>query len=231
VPNSAGGYAWALDGWARLDRFLVRGTEGGTYYIGERELTRANADVVRRGVVADGVRTIARIVAISSSGRAPKNDPAIFSLALAAKCGEPATRRAAYAALPAVCRTGTHLLHFASYADGFGGWGRGTRRAIGAWFNSKSASALALQLAKYRSRDGWSQRDLLRLAHPRPASPSHDRLFAWVAGREHGLGLPFERTDCALPMQWARRAPRRRRCVRDLHRLGDVGRERAPSPG
>src|SRR5690606_2877479 len=39
VPNSAGGFAWQLDDWARLDRFLVLGSEGGTYYVGERELT------------------------------------------------------------------------------------------------------------------------------------------------------------------------------------------------
>ena len=32
VANSAGGYAWAVDDWVRLDRFLVLGSEGGTYY-------------------------------------------------------------------------------------------------------------------------------------------------------------------------------------------------------
>jgi 60 kDa SS-A/Ro ribonucleoprotein len=184
VPNAAGGYTWQLDDWARLDRFLVLGCESGTYYVGERALTRDNARVVARCLAADGVRTINRIVAISHSGRAPKNDPAIFSLAMAAKLGDEPTRRAAYSALPKVCRIGTHLMHFAEYAQGFGGWGRGMRRAIGAWFNDKPAAELAFQLAKYQSRDGWSNRDLLRLAHPRAASPSHDRLFAWAVSGE-----------------------------------------------
>ncbi len=132
----------------------------------------------------DGVRTIDRIVVISETGRAPKNDPAIFSLAMAAKLGDEPTRRAAYLALPKVCRIGTHLMHFAEYAQGFGGWGRGMRKAVGAWFNGKRAEDLAFQLAKYQSRDGWSNRDLLRLAHPRAASPSHDRLFAWAVKGE-----------------------------------------------
>jgi 60 kDa SS-A/Ro ribonucleoprotein len=180
VANSAGGYAWPVDDWARLDRFLVLGSEGGTYYAGERELTRANAEAVVRCIALDGLRTLDRIVAISDTGRAPKNDPAIFSLAMTAKLGDEPTRRAAYAALQKVCRTGTHLMHFAEYAQAFGGWGRGMRRAIAAWFNAKPAADLAYQLAKYQARDGWSQRDLLRLAHPRAASPSHDRLFAWV---------------------------------------------------
>lgn len=184
VPNSAGGYAWQLDDWARLDRFLVLGSEGGTYYIGERELTIESASIVQRCIAADGPRTLARIVAISDSGRAPKNDPAIFSLAMAAKLGDEATRRAAYAALPKVCRTGTHLMHFAAYAQGFGGWGRGMRKAVGSWFNAKPAADLAFQLAKYQARDGWSNRDLLRLAHPRAASESHDRLFSWVTSGE-----------------------------------------------
>ena len=28
VPNSAGGYAWAVDDWVRFDRFLILGAEG-----------------------------------------------------------------------------------------------------------------------------------------------------------------------------------------------------------
>ena len=32
VPNSAGGFAWAVDEWTRLRRFLVLGSEGGSYY-------------------------------------------------------------------------------------------------------------------------------------------------------------------------------------------------------
>ncbi|HLL23944.1 MAG TPA: TROVE domain-containing protein, partial [Kofleriaceae bacterium] len=197
VPNSAGGYAWQLDDWARLDRFLVLGTEGGTFYIGERDLTVDNAEVARRCIAADGVRTVSRIVDISQAGRAPKNDPAIFALAMAAKLGDEPTRRAAYAALPKVCRIGTHLMHFAEYAQAFGGWGRGMRKAVGAWFNTRPAADLALQLAKYQSRDGWSNRDLLRLAHPRAASPSHDRLFAWAVKGELPEGA---RDDAALAL-------------------------------
>jgi 60 kDa SS-A/Ro ribonucleoprotein len=197
VKNSAGGFAWQLDDWARLDRFLVLGSEGGTFYVGERELTLDNADVVRRCIAADGPKLVSRIVAISEAGRAPKNDPAIFSLAMAAKLGDEQTRRAAYAALPKVCRIGTHLMHFAEYAQAFGGWGRGMRKAVGAWFNARPADELALQLAKYQSRDGWSNRDLLRLAHPRAASPSHDRLFAWSVKGEMPDGA---RDDKALAL-------------------------------
>lgn len=207
VPNSAGGYAWPVDDWLRLDRFLVLGSEGGTFYIKERELTVENAEVVVRCLAADGVRVVKQLVAISDAGRAPKNDPAIFALAMAAKVGDEPTRKAAYAALPQVCRTGTHLMHFAEYAQGFGGWGRGMRKAVASWFNAKPAGALALQLVKYQARDGWSSRDLLRLAHPRAASPSHDRLFAWVTKGELPAGAADdEALALVVAMEAAKRA-------------------------
>jgi 60 kDa SS-A/Ro ribonucleoprotein len=178
------GFTWQITDWDRLDRFLILGSEGGTYYVDEQPLTLDHAQVVARCLAGDGVRTVDRIVAIAASGRAGKPHPGIFALAMAVKLGDDVTRRAAYAALPQVCRIGTHLMHFASYAESLGGWGRGMRKAVGAWFNGKPATDVAYQLARYPARDGWSNRDLLRLAHPRAASPSHDRLFAWAVKGE-----------------------------------------------
>ena len=43
---------------------------------------------------------------------------------------------------------------------------------------------------KYQARDGWSQRDLLRLVHPRAASAAHDILYRWVARGELPAVLP-----------------------------------------
>src|SRR6266550_8600616 len=80
VANSAGGYAFPVDDWVRLDRFLILGSEGGSYYAGERALTRDSAEAVLRCIKADGPRAVARIREISRSGRAPRNDPAIFAL-------------------------------------------------------------------------------------------------------------------------------------------------------
>src|SRR5215470_18686438 len=104
VANSAGGHAFPVDDWIRLDRFLILGSEGGSYYAGETALTRENAGAVLRCIAADGARTIARIVEISEAGRAPRNDPALFALALATAVGDEATRNAALAALSRVAR-------------------------------------------------------------------------------------------------------------------------------
>src|SRR5688500_466657 len=75
VPNSAGGFAWGVDDWTRLQRFLVLGAEGGSYYATQKALTLGNAQAVVRCLQADSVRTVRAIVDISESGRAPKPDP------------------------------------------------------------------------------------------------------------------------------------------------------------
>jgi len=198
-PNSAGGYVWRSDDWDRLDRFLLLGTEGGTYYIRERELTIENAETIVRLVGEDGSRVVRRTVEISVSGRAARNDPALFVLAICAGLGDAATRRASLAALPEVARTGTHLFHWLRYVTAFRGWGRGVRRAVASWYTAKSAKELAYQILKYGSRDGWAHRDALRLGHPKPPTPTHDLLFrfatrgweamAEVAGVGDGAGV------------------------------------------
>ena len=184
VPNSAGGYAWQLDPWQRLLRFLVLGTEGGTFYITEKSLTLDNAKNALRCLAEDGARFVQAVVDVSENGRAYKNDPALFALALAAAAENADTRRMALEALPRVARTGTHLMHFAAYVDGLRGWGRGLRKAVGRWYAGKTNEQLAFQLAKYQSRDGWSHRDLLRLAHPMPDSEARKALYRWAVGAE-----------------------------------------------
>jgi 60 kDa SS-A/Ro ribonucleoprotein len=37
VANSGGGYSWQVDDRTRLDRFLILGAEGGTYYTPRRQ--------------------------------------------------------------------------------------------------------------------------------------------------------------------------------------------------
>ena len=144
VANNAGGYFYAVDDWTLLDRFLILGTEAGTYYVTPVQLTKDNAAAIQRLLISDGIKVVERIVAISKAGRAPKNDPALFALALAAACEDQATRQAALAALPLVARTGTHLLQFADYVNNLRGWGRALRKAVGRWFTRNAFGATDL---------------------------------------------------------------------------------------
>jgi 60 kDa SS-A/Ro ribonucleoprotein len=200
VKNNAGGYVFEVDVWARLRRFLVLGAEGGTYYVGERDLVNANVDGVVAAIATDGLRAVREIVDVSDGGRAPKNDPAILALALCASAADVNVRRAALDALPRVCRTSTHLFGFLTFCQAYRGWGRTLRTAVGEWYANKPVDDVAYQVVKYRQRDGWTHRDVLRLAHPGSVvskgnpvvdvSPAHSAVFDYVA---HG------KTDGPVP--------------------------------
>jgi 60 kDa SS-A/Ro ribonucleoprotein len=183
VRNSAGGYTFTVDDAARLRRFLVLGTDGGTYYVGAPELTKDNAGVVLEFARNRTAELVSEVVAISTAGRAPKQNPALLALAAACSLGDDEGRKLALDALPLVARTGTHLFLFARYAEQFRGWGRGLRNGVARWYTEKSVDDLAYQAVKYRQREGWSHRDLLRLAHPDTNDEARKRLFDWVCGR------------------------------------------------
>jgi 60 kDa SS-A/Ro ribonucleoprotein len=193
VPNSAGGYAFAVDDWTRLHRFLVLGAEGGSYYASERKLTVENAGAVKRCLDADAARTVETIAALSESGRAPKNDPAVFALALAASHKAPdgtyPAAPLAWAALSRVCRIGTHLFQFVAAIDELRGWGRGAKRGVAKWYEAMPVERLAYQLAKYQRRGGWSHRDVLRLSGPRADDPARAACYRYAVAGLDGLGV------------------------------------------
>lgn len=72
VPNNAGGFAFEVNDWIKLRRFLVLGSEGGTYYVGEAKLTIENAQAVERLLRAEPIKVVRQIVEISKSGRSAK---------------------------------------------------------------------------------------------------------------------------------------------------------------
>lgn len=183
VKNSAGGFVYSLDKWSVLDRFLILGSESPTYYASAKTLTIQNAKNVIKLIEENGVKVVNRIVEISSAGRAPKNSPALFALALAISVGDDATRKAAADALPQVARTGTHLFEFLNYTTTNRGWGRGLKRAVSQWYLGKTPDQAAYQVVKYRNREGWSHRDVLRLSKPSTKDELMNGVFAYATGK------------------------------------------------
>ncbi|MGC7304361.1 TROVE domain-containing protein, partial [Mycobacteroides abscessus subsp. abscessus] len=92
---------------------------------------------------ADPVRLVQHIIEVSVDGRAPRQNPALFALAIAAAAEDVDGRRAAAAALPTVARTGTQLYTFVKYMEQFRGWGRAMQRAVGGWYLDKPVDRLA----------------------------------------------------------------------------------------
>ncbi|GGK42266.1 TROVE domain-containing protein [Nocardia camponoti] len=192
IRNNAGGFTFAVTPETRVRRFLTLGTESGSFYVSAPELRRENAEFIVAYATSNTAQLVREIVDISTAGRAPRPNPALFALAAAASVGDVDGRRAALAALSKVARTGTQLFLFVGYAKQFRGWGRGLSRAVGDWYLTKSVDDLAYQVLKYRQREGWTHRDLLRLAHPATTDDERGRLFDWICGRTPELtGLPL----------------------------------------
>lgn len=184
VPNSCGAGVFAVSPMDRLDRFLMMGTDGGSYYASERDLTIENCREIEKLIKSDGLAVVKRVVEVSDQGRAKNNDYALFVLAMCTAMGDEDTKRRAFAVLPDVARIGTHLFHFCQYRKQMAGWGRGAVRALKRWYTEKTPEQLAFQVAKYQSRDGWSHRDVLRVSHPRANTKAHTTIFEWITHPE-----------------------------------------------
>ena len=180
VKNAAGGYTFAVDDWARVHRFLTLGTDGGTYYTSAADLTKDAAKVVLRAAATDPRELVRRIVDVSVNGRAPRQNPALFALAIAAAADDVEGRRLALSVLPQVARTGSHLFTFAKYVEQFRGWGPALKRGVADWYLDRTVDSVAYQAVKYRQRDGWTHRDLLRLSHPVTTDPARRGLFNFI---------------------------------------------------
>ncbi|XP_069087725.1 RNA-binding protein RO60 isoform X2 [Pleurodeles waltl] len=177
VPNSDGGYVWHVTDMVRLQRFLCFGSEGGTYYTEEKKLGYENAEALIHLIEAGrGSEAVQEIKVFSQEGRAAKQDPTLFALALCSQCSDIKTKQAAFKAVPEVCRIPTHLFTFLQFKKDLkegmkcGMWGRALRKAVADWYTTKDVMDVAYAVTKYKQRNGWSHKDLFRLSHPKPGN-------------------------------------------------------------
>lgn len=194
VKGRAGGYVFSVDDWKRLDRFLILGSDKGSYYATGRQLTMENYDCITRCLKVDPKRTVDTIVEISDKGRAIKNDPAIFALAVCSVHGDKETKTYANKQMPKVARYSTAFFTWVDAVNLLkeGRKGKGLLRAMGRWYTDKDAVKLAYQVCKYPSRsiDGrkWSHADCLRLARISPSKggkPSRNGRALTIPSDDH----------------------------------------------
>jgi len=176
IENSEGGYVYQIDKWSQLQRFLILGCAGGSYYANDHKLVQENADIVLQCLKEDSARVIEVAVQISDEGRALSNDPAIFVMALALTHADVEGRRASADNLYKVCRIGTHIFTFASYIDELRSWGKLVRRAVSNFYLTKDFEQLLYQITKYPQRGGWSHRNVLLLAHVKSEGSQADAI-------------------------------------------------------
>ncbi len=194
VQNYAGGFVFQLDPMKQLERFLILGSDSNTYYASAQTLTRKNAEVVEQCWLTRPMTTAELIIKISVEGRAARQDPALFALALGALSSNVTARRAAYNAVQHVCRIPTHLFTWVKYCSDMGkGNGRGMTRAIAIWYKSRETDKLAYTMVKYQNRVGYNHQRLIHKANqgPLPGAANDEdgvkrrMLYNWANGKPH----------------------------------------------
>lgn len=181
VVNSTGGYTFEVTPLEQVKRFLILGTETGSFYADARKLTYDNVDHLRSVIAAQPREVVDLIVEVSVRGLAPKQDPALFALALAAADEDAETRRYALSRLGEVARTATALFTFNEFRMNLRREvGRSVRRALSGFYLDSDVEKVAYQVVKYRNRANMTHRDLLRIAHPATTEPARRALFDWV---------------------------------------------------
>jgi len=189
---ASGGYAFSMDPFAQLKRFLILGSEGGSFYVSEQKLTADNAKCVVAAMALDMNRAVDTIIDVSKRGLAPKNKPALFALALAFAHANVDQRPIARRGLYAVARTASDFQFFVNEVNQLRGWGRGLKHAIGDWFQNLTADDLAYQAFKYQAREGWSLADVLRKSHPKfeHEVAAKNAIAHWLLKKELVEGAP-----------------------------------------
>jgi 60 kDa SS-A/Ro ribonucleoprotein len=164
VKNNTGGFTFKVSDKDRLDRFLILGTDKGTYYVNEQKLTGDNVKFLNGQIKTNERGVVDAAVDVSTNGRALKNSPAIYAIASVMVNGQ--DKAYAREAMRKIVRTSTHLFEYGQYIDSLGGWGKAKRRSVADWYSDKTVDAIAYQAVKYRQRNGWTHRDMFRLSHP-----------------------------------------------------------------
>jgi 60 kDa SS-A/Ro ribonucleoprotein len=185
--NNAGGYVFTISPWERFERFLILGSDQPTYYQTAKALTRENASVVVDCFREDARRAANLVSDISFEGRAPRERPLLFALALASVDPNDQVRHEAFGAVRTCCRTASSLFLWMRYRKELGGGsGRAFKRVIADWYASRSVDGLTYQMIKYREREGYSHKRAIELCGKGPASePFAESLYLWARGKDH----------------------------------------------
>ncbi len=204
VQNNGGGFSFKVDDMVKLHRYIIIGSENGTYYTSPIVNTSENIDsLLSLFNSGRGVEAVELIKNISINGRSPKQTPTLTALAFCAILGDTKTKQAANEALLDVCRIPTHLFEWldlcekvAKSSNGSTGWGRAHKRAVSNWYNNYrggSPMELAKSITKYMQRGGWSHVDALRLSHAKPSTDAHKVVFTYIA---KGFDIAKGKGDC-----------------------------------
>ena len=205
--NRGGGVGFIRGDKEYLESVLILGTNKNTYYATARELTQEAIDFVKK-LLADkkGKLILDTVKSVYENGRAAKQDPTFFVLALACASDDVEIRRGAYN-LVSTLRTFSQLYTWKGYQKkvlNTKGCGKLAKSAFRKLLTDMTPMNLAYQATKYPQRtvgtERWGFDDLVKCAHTKGSTlgPEHEFVIHFAV-KGYDSAMKFA-TDKGLPM-------------------------------
>ena len=168
-----------------LKRFLLIGTENGSYYVSEKDLTITHVQSLENLLKEDYTKVINIINKYYLS--VYKKDYLLFVIARCCADKNKDLRIHAYEYMLEICKTPTQLFLFIELYEKINkilnkstGWNKLQKEYISKWYLTKQPMDLAYLITKYKNRNQWTHKDVLKLSHIKAHTNSHDSLFAYI---------------------------------------------------
>lgn len=219
VKNSCGVASNRIDDLSRLRRFLIIGSSK-SYYASEQQLTLENSKNILELIKEPslGRQAVDTIVEVSVGGKAPKNGPALFALAMACSKAPEEIRKYAFGKLNDVARIPTDLFQFVEYAWKMRGWGHQLKSGVRNWYDKLTPDRLSYLVCKYQQRDGMTHKRLFDLCHPKWKGTVKGDIKHWVHSGWESVGEE-PHPDEALRYIWAFERAKKASSVEEIVRL------------
>jgi len=195
--NQAGKTVFTITPLEKLERFLTLGCTDNVFNATDNqdyisEFIKSTFDYVMEILENDDIDFYHCLMNCVINNKCKKQEPLIFMYALGVTHNVGSSmslifRKRLYSQLEVVCTTPTTLTMFVDYCKklmfvrkGTTGWNNLHKKAIEDWYVNKPVMRTAYQITKYKQRNGYSHRDIMRLLHPKPNSDDTRILYNYM---------------------------------------------------
>ena len=183
LMSYSGGFGFKASDRVALERALILGTTTNQFYATGAELTKEFMALLARAIQTDPTMVASLVEDISFNGKGISNSPCLLALAMLSS-GDEIAKKQFHRIFGKVVRNMSHFMEWFSYTRNMRGLGRCVLSAGNDWLSSKSTDMLAYQFLKYKNRNGYSVRDIMRLLHPKTSEPDKQALYRYVVKGE-----------------------------------------------
>lgn len=177
----------------QFKRFLILGTENGTYYVNGVDLTKQSIECITSILDSENRELLlTTILEFEELNKCKKKDTMLFTLALCCMYNtqEPSFldfRRKAYTVALKICKIPTNLFLFINFCKVLSkynsGWNNLHKRYISSWYLDKTPNELMYLVTKYNNRNNYTHRDVLRLTHPKTDNEELNNIFKYLVNK------------------------------------------------